>query len=125
MPLFSVSCAFGGCHDGDTRSAGLFLGPNFVDGAPDLATQQAVHLSLLAPSTIAPALPRALPGDPARSFLLLKLEGCQNVSGLSCKGTLPGEPCGTSMPALSPPLPTSQLALITRWIAQGALGPSS
>lgn len=85
MPFFSVTCAFGACHDSASRQAGLDLGPNFNDGPPDGATLSDVLANLLAASTTTPDLPRVTPFDPARNFLMLKLEGCQNRMGLRCK----------------------------------------
>jgi hypothetical protein len=120
MPFFSVTCAFGGCHDGLTRKNGLYLGPNFNDGAADATTRGEVLQSLLAPATTTADLPRVTPGDPSRSFLMLKVQGCQNRLGLACNSALPDEPCGAQMPALSPPLTAEKRSLLARWIAQGA-----
>jgi hypothetical protein len=119
MPFFSGTCAFGGCHDGNTRQAGLYLGPNFLDGPADPATRSEVLASLLSPATTT-ALPRVAPGDPEGSFLILKIRGCQNKMGLTCGGAIPGAPCGDRMPALSPALPKEKRNLIARWIAGGA-----
>lgn len=123
VPFFSVTCAFLGCHDGSTRQAGLFLGPNFNDGPADAATRVEILASLLAGATTTPDLPRITPFEPERSFLLLKVQGCQNDLGLSCDRAVPGEPCGARMPYLSPELAPEQRAMIARWIAQGAPGP--
>jgi hypothetical protein len=120
VPFFSVTCAFGGCHDGMSRLAGLYLGPNFTDGAADADTRAEVHASLLSRASTTPDLPRVTPGDPSRRFILLKLQGCQNDVGLTCKGSVPNQPCGARMPALSEPLPAEKRQLITRWIAAGA-----
>lgn len=122
MPFFSTTCAFGGCHDGHTRQAGLYLGPNFVDGAADAPTRAEVLQSLLAVSTTAPSLHRVTPSNPKHSFLIIKIEGCQNSMGLSCGGAVKGKPCGDRMPALSDELPKDKQSLLARWIARGALG---
>ncbi len=123
VPFFSVTCAFLGCHDGSTRQAGLFLGPNFNDGPADAATRAEILASLLAGATTTPDLPRITPFEPERSFLLLKVQGCQNDLGLTCNRAIAGEPCGARMPYLSPELAPEQRAMIARWIAQGASGP--
>lgn len=120
MPFFSVTCAFGGCHDGLSRLAGLYLGPNFTDPVADEATRREVHASLLAPASTTRDLPRVTPFEPARSFLVLKINGCQNHANLSCNGTAANAPCGARMPALSDPLPAASRSLIARWIAAGA-----
>jgi len=121
MPFFSVSCAFGGCHDEQTHQAGLDLGPNVSEGPADTAAMHAVHDSLLAAATTTPDLPRVAPHDPSRSFLMLKLEGCQNALGLTCTHGVRGLPCGARMPYLSPPLAPAQRAMLARWIGDGAL----
>jgi hypothetical protein len=120
MPFFSVTCAFGGCHDGDTREAGLYLGPNVSKGPADVATEHEVHDSLLSAATTTKELPRITPHDPGRSFLMLKVEGCQNAVGLTCGDRTAGEPCGARMPYLSEPLAPEKRAMLARWIADGA-----
>jgi hypothetical protein len=120
MPFFGVTCAFGGCHDGDTRQAGLYLGPNVSKGPADAATEREVHESLLSPATTTKDLPRVTPHDPSRSLLMLKVQGCQNAVGLTCGDRSPGEPCGARMPYLSDPLAPEKRAMLARWIAQGA-----
>jgi hypothetical protein len=122
VPFFSVTCAFGGCHDGMTREKGLYLGPNVSEGPADAATRAEVLASLLSPAETTPDLPRVTPGDPRRSFVMLKVEGCQNAMGLSCSDAVRGEPCGARMPALSPALPPDKRALLARWILEGAHG---
>ncbi len=121
MPFFGVTCAFGGCHDGDTREAGLYLGPNVSKGPADVATEREVHESLLSPATTTKDLARVAPHDPGRSFLMLKVEGCQNAVGLTCSDRTAGEPCGARMPYLSDPLAPEKRAMLARWIADGAL----
>jgi hypothetical protein len=120
MPFFSTTCAFGGCHDGNTRQAGLYLGPNFLDGPADSAARAEALDSLLAESTTAPSMHRVVPFEPARSFLMIKVKGCQNDVGLTCGGAVKGKPCGDRMPALSDELPSEKRNLLARWIARGA-----
>lgn len=120
MPFFAVTCAFGGCHDGDTRQAGLYLGPNVSKGPADASTQREVHDSLLSAATTTRELPRITPFDPSKSFLMLKVAGCQNAVGLTCGDRIPGQPCGARMPYLSPPLAPEKRAMLARWIADGA-----
>jgi hypothetical protein len=120
VPFFSLTCAFGGCHDGLSRLAGLYLGPNFTDGEADAATRQAIHDALLSPASTTDDLPRVTPFEPARSFLMLKVQGCQNSVALTCKGAVLGQPCGARMPAVSDPLPAPSRRMIARWIASGA-----
>jgi hypothetical protein len=120
MPFFSTTCAFGGCHDGLSRLAGLYLGTNFTEGEADAAVRQEVHDSLLSPASTTDDLPRVKPFEPAESFLMLKVQGCQGSVALTCKGAA-AQPCGARMPALSDPLPLASRRMIARWIAAGAL----
>jgi hypothetical protein len=122
MPFFSFTCAFHGCHDSLTRKAGLYLGSNFVEGIPDAAVGAEALASLLSKSTTAPALFRVKAFEPGNSFVLIKLQGCQNHLGLDCPDGLPAAPCGNTMPYLSPELRADQKSLIARWIAEGAQG---
>lgn len=120
MPFFGVTCAFGGCHDASSKLKGLYLGPNFTDGEADAETRRAVHESLLSPATTTDDLPRITPFEPSKSFLMLKISGCQNSAGLTCKGAIAASPCGARMPAVSDPLPAASRNMIARWIAGGA-----
>jgi hypothetical protein len=110
----------------DLSAGGLYLGPR--DGAivePDLT---AVLTDLVAVSKNAPSMHRVVASDPANSFLMLKLTGCQgSVSGcmrLQSEFTpVYQQGCGDSMP---PACDTTDWTLadsklFARWIAQGAL----
>jgi hypothetical protein len=61
--------------------------------------------------------------DPAQSFMMLKMDGCQDAAGLSCTpqpGAVGTNACGDSMPQSSPILSRDERDLFRRWIAQGA-----
>src|SRR5262249_19146944 len=105
MPLLVTHCNLAGCHLGDAPTGQLGLGDACtfepramtcsVDaGALSDAQAQAVYRNLVAPSNAAPKLKRVEPGSVNRSFLLMKLSGCQNafedVTGCS--------KCGSEMP---------------------------
>jgi hypothetical protein len=93
--VFSVNCAFAGCHGGGTVQFGLRLDPGFSAGnLIDVPSQQD------------PTLIRVIPGNPDGSFIIQKLEGTQTV--------------GRRMPDFSPPLPQSTIDVIRQWIANGA-----
>lgn len=125
LPFFSFNCAFSSCHDGHAREAGLYLGPNFLDGPADAQAAAAVRASLLSASTTALGLRRVAPFEPDRSFLMLKIDGCQNLLGLTCGGALRGAPCGSRMPALSAELPPEKRDMLARWVARGAVADAS
>ena len=109
VPLFQGSCGFGsGCH-GTAQPAGYLP---LVTSVADAATLRA---RLLEPSVREPSLPRVKPGDAQGSFLLHKLTG--DFTGLPCASGA----CGERMPQRSTPLPDADVALISRWIDQGAV----
>jgi hypothetical protein len=129
MPLFAARCNFGGCHGGRETTGQLRLGDpcDFdprrsvcaVDSGsltPELAGT--IHANLLSTSNAAPLLKRAEPGQAGRSFLLMKLSGCQNAFPERTGCTT----CGGLMPPGGPLLKYDPdvFAVIARWIAQGA-----
>jgi hypothetical protein len=120
LPL-QRNCSDEICHGSSTASqAGLYLGaplPTPVDVSSVIARLVSV------PSRTAPELSLVAPGDPARSFLLLKVEGCQNASTLVCRaqpGAHGAEPCGDTMPQAARPLCNAERDFLRRWVRQGA-----
>lgn len=129
-PIFQTSCNDNTCHGHQTNArGGSWLGPPSGDVSDEML--QAVIDGLLEPSATAPALANVVPGDPSQSFLMLKVDGCQDEAGLTCtsqQGALCGTDCGDSMPQLDDPeggevfpLTADQRNKIRAWIAQGAL----
>jgi hypothetical protein len=129
IPLLGLSCNFGSCHMGVSTGGFPGFGPKctydpvttdcpFDPGALSPEVLDTVHGNLLAPSNKAPNLARVEPGDVTRSFLLIKLAGCQDLLP-----DLTGCPdCGVEMPpgsALRDSSP-SRFELLARWVAQGA-----
>jgi cytochrome c peroxidase len=73
----------------------------------DLSTE-GTHASLVGvASRQKPEVPRVAPGDPANSYLVQKLEGRADISGVR-------------MPQRGPYLTDGQVAIIKRWIELGA-----
>ncbi len=135
MPqVFALSCAFGSCHavQGSTQGAGLYLGPNLHATAasgqypppywpPTADVVRQVHEALVQGAAATEAsMPRVTPGDPARSFLMHKLDQDQNASGLACHAETGAPPCGDGMPGQGQRLPDATLELVRAWICQGA-----
>lgn len=105
--IVARSCAFNSCHGGQRAY-------------PRLSPESA-HASLtMGMSMQVPTLRLVTPGDPARSWLMHKLEGTLS-SQPAC--AMANSPCGTSMPQGSELLPGSERALIRSWIEMGAPGP--
>ena len=141
MPIFGLSCTLGSsCHrstePGDRPKAGLALGPHCVYSGntcgfnPPITVDQLseVYASLLGASMTDPQWKRVEVGHPEKSFLMLKLAGCQNkASGLACtkQDSRAPDPCGDGMPPNGVTLITqsdgvAKHDLIARWIAKGA-----
>jgi len=140
-PIIRPTCNLSSCHGlaaatPDLPGAQLYLGPMPKDNsvAVDANLMARINAELTGASHTAPAMKIVTPGDPANSFLMLKLTGCQNSKSLSCTvqsvtlsetkagcgDTMPPS-CFAEMPANQVTLPTeAQLTTIARWIAQGA-----
>ena len=98
QPILTTRCALPLCHTGPFPQAGL-----------SFMRARRSYMDLVGlPSIECPAVERVLPGSPAESYLITKLQGAG--------------PCftGVPMPNGGPPLPTGQLDLIIQWIAEGA-----
>ncbi len=125
LPLFRRSCGLSStCHGSPTSSASdLYLGPKQSDTTTAIDPAKLVAGLLNVPSKTAPSLALVKPSDPAQSFLMLKVDGCQNAAGLACTPqpkAKSGTPCGDRMPQSSGVLCHEDRDLVRRWIAQGA-----
>ncbi|MCU0304164.1 MAG: CHRD domain-containing protein [Thermoanaerobaculales bacterium] len=94
--IFSASCAFAGCHGGSSPAQGMNLSEGVAYG----------HI-VNVPSNEQPARDRIEPGDPASSYLYLKVTGDPSISG-------------GRMPLGGPPLAQELLDLLRDWIERGA-----
>ena len=98
--IFTSRCATSACHSGNPpANAPLSLDPG-------LAWSQLVGV----PSVQLPSMNLVEPGDPERSYLVLKLRGTAGAAG----GT------GTLMPLGDAPLDAEEQASVEAWIADGA-----
>jgi hypothetical protein len=95
--LFSRSCT--SCHPAVNPSLDLLPGASYASLVNRRALEDPNYL-------------RVVVGDPAKSFLYLKVAGFA-----------PEAQVGGRMPLRQPPLPAAQIALIRNWILQGARGP--
>ncbi|MFA7586722.1 MAG: hypothetical protein WCY11_11105 [Novosphingobium sp.] len=96
-PLLQANCAT--CHLTGAEAGNLSL-------IPDKAIASLVGAQAIG----APGQIRVVPGEPDKSYLLMKLEGTHTAVG----GT------GARMPFGAPPLAPEQVAKIRQWIAEGA-----
>src|SRR5207244_11159735 len=91
QPIFNRSCALGGCHVGPVPAQGQ-----------DLTAGVAYAQSVNVPSTEQPRLKRVKPGDPNNSYLVRKIQGGPNISGVLMPNGCPvvpqnGAPCLTAV----------------------------
>jgi hypothetical protein len=118
LPLFRRSCGLStSCHGADPGPAGQpYLGAAQSAGEMTPAQIEAVLAANVGvASAKEPTMKLVAAGDPAKSFLLHKLDG-PSCDALACaaSGT-----CGEQMPQGSALAPTER-DVVRRWIAQGA-----
>ena len=115
MNILNAHCGSGMCHGStDNPTGGLFLGSSGEGGADADAAYSAI---VGRPSGELGSMSFVTPGDPARSYLMHKLDGDQCMFETQC--TSPG--CQHSMPSdLEVLLSVSERDIVRRWIAQGA-----
>ena len=92
--VFAVSCAFSGCHSGGDPAAGLSLEGDFAARIVGVASEQRSDLKLVDP------------GNPDKSYLLIKVRGDDEIVSQRMP---PGNP-----------LSAEQVEIIRAWIASGA-----
>ena len=105
QPIFNVSCATSSaCHVGPTAGEGLQLTAGVSYGA--IVNVPAVEM---------PKLLIVKPGDPDNSYLVRKIEGGPNISGLQMPQGCPGTPAGGAV-CLTP----DSIAAIRTWVTECA-----
>lgn len=120
FPTLQRRCSDAFCHG---QRVPPFLGPPRPAVPSEAEFEQILAALVDRPSLTAPAMALVTPGDPSRSFLILKVEGCQNASDLSCQplpGATSGQACGDTMPQASRVVCDRDRALLRAWVAQGA-----
>ena len=98
--IFAPNCAFSSCHSVFGAAGALVL-------APGRSFAQLVSHSCAQDAARAEGLLRVVPGDPAHSFLLMKLHTIDPKYG-------------DRMPQNALPLDDSDLSSIEEWIREGA-----
>ena len=92
--VFAVSCVTSGCHSGGDPAAGLSLEGDFAGRIVGVASEQRSDLKLVDP------------GNPNKSYLLMKVRGDDEIISQQMP---PGNP-----------LSAEQVEIIRAWIASGA-----
>lgn len=115
MNLLNSHCGSGMCHGStDHPTGGVFLGSSGAMGAD---AHDAYTALVGAPSGELGGMSFVTPGDPARSYLMHKLDGDQCQFDAQCSA---GD-CQHSMPSdLEVLIPPAERDIVRRWIAQGA-----
>ena len=119
LPIFQQSCGLStACHGDASGTSGLpYLGPPMTQQPTPEQITAIFAANVNVPSTHEPGMSRITPGDPARSFLMHKLDGSFDCPLLECGATMS---CGQVEPNAAPPLDPARRNTIRSWIAQGA-----
>ena len=105
QPIFNVSCTTAStCHVGPTAGEGLQLTAGVSYAA--IVNVPAIEM---------PKLLLVKPGDPDASYLVRKIEGGPNISGLQMPQGCPGTPAGGAV-CLTP----DSIAAIRTWVTECA-----
>lgn len=119
LPILAHACNFNACHGSGTPrpQEGLWLGPHEMFEATPEERSAVIDGLIGAPANLAD-MAQVVPGDPAASFLLAKVEytdflGCETNVCVKLR-------CGGRMPRADPPLKEAELRLIRTWIRDGA-----
>jgi len=104
QPIFNRSCALVSCHTGAVPAQGQDLTAGVAYG-------QLVNVS----STEQPKLKRVKPGEPNNSYLVRKIQGGPNISGVLMPNGCPGVPAAGAQ-CLTP----DEIMAIVQWITECA-----
>jgi hypothetical protein len=104
QPIFDRSCALGGCHSGPAPT-----------GGQDLTAGHSYKQSVNVRSTQQPKLKRVLPGNPDDSYMVRKIRGGPNISGVMMPQGCPGAPLNGAQC-----LSADDIAAIVQWVTECA-----
>lgn len=110
IPIVFNSCALPACHSSKESNLGIFLK---YDNAQVYAEFQKTSPTAMGEKFV-------VPGDAAKSYLMVKLEGKQAALNAECANA-PLKNCGTQMPPTDvETLTPMQLDTFRKWINEGA-----
>jgi hypothetical protein len=116
MPILFKNCSSTGCHGSKNFNKGIYV------PCCDVAAATALRAALMKDSRLSAGLKLVVPGDPTKSFLMMKLDNTQNDLDAQCNdpdGVLPAKNCGESMPQ-GMRLSSASRNIVRQWIASGA-----
>lgn len=105
MPVFIENCSLTACHGSKQSNLNIYI-PNNAD---------AVYAELQKTSPTS-GLKFVAPGEPDKSYVMIKMDGKQGTLSSQCDG---GD-CGTEMPPDVGLVPQEQRDAIRAWITAGA-----
>lgn len=108
VPLVQESCSLTACHASKESNLGILLQ---YDAAQ-------IYAEFKKTSPTAVGEPFVVAGDPAKSYLMVKLEGKQATLASKCASSA-YPTCGVAMPP-DDPLPAEKLETFRKWIQEGA-----
>ena len=108
VPLVQESCSLTACHASKESNLGIFLAYEPAQ----------IYAEFKKTSPTATGERFVVPGDPAKSYLMVKLEGTQAANAAQCSSS-PYPTCGVAMPP-DDPLSTAKLETFRKWITEGA-----
>jgi hypothetical protein len=109
-PIMQQTCAIAACHSSKESNLGIFLREDPV--------QMYAELKKESPTAVGEKF--VVPGDPAKSYLMVKLENKQNTLDAKCANA-PLKNCGTIMPPADFEILTpAQIDTFRKWITEGA-----
>jgi hypothetical protein len=118
MPIFALSCALSpSCHEEPTGTEDLVLGQRLSAGLADQMLVDTVHAAIVGGVANRSDLPIVDPGNPANSWLLLKMAYSQDE--LTTCSTACSD-CGEPMPPPEGGLDPDRVETVAAWIASGA-----
>lgn len=125
MPLLQRHCNDASCHGGlpSEAKARLWLGPSEEELATTKARQMVLSQIVSVRSLTELNVGLVIPRKPGESFLMLKLDGCQNDPAFECDpqpSPISNQPCGDRMPQMANDLSEQDLDMFRSWIALGA-----
>ncbi|HUE30931.1 MAG TPA: hypothetical protein VMR79_08640 [Verrucomicrobiae bacterium] len=104
QPIFNRSCALVSCHSGAVPAQ-----------AQDLTAGAAYRQLVNVASTEQPRLKRVKPGEPNNSYLVRKIEGGPNISGVLMPNGCPSSPASGAQC-----LTADEIAAIVQWVTECA-----
>lgn len=121
IPIFQTSCNFGACHGSDSSSPQENLALGKGKGETMSASEiTEIRDAIVGAASERSSLPMVTAGDPASSWLLLKMVYSNFGACQAIADTCEASGCGSRMPLNSPAIEQASIDAIAGWIKDGA-----